>query len=48
MIAAPPRPAGASCVHYQAGDGLLDLGPDIYQLCFVDDVLISKNRLERA
>jgi hypothetical protein len=48
VIAAPPRPAGASCVYYQAGDGLLDVGPDVYRLCFVDDVLVSKNRLERA
>ncbi|MGH3876563.1 MAG: sensor histidine kinase [Actinophytocola sp.] len=44
----PPRPADASCVYYQAGDGLLDLGPEVYQLCFVDGMLVSKNRLERA
>jgi signal transduction histidine kinase len=48
VIAPPARPPGAACVYYQAGDGLLDVGPDVYQLCFVDDVLISKNRLERA
>ena len=48
VIAAPPRPAGARCVYYQAGDGVLDLGPEVYRLCFVDDVLVSKSRLERA
>lgn len=48
LVAAPPRPAGATCLHYQAGDGVLDLGPEVYRLCFVDDVLVSKNRLERA
>lgn len=48
VVTPPPRPAGATCVHYQAGDGLLDLGPDLYRLCFVDDLLVSKDRLERA
>jgi hypothetical protein len=48
VIAAPSAPAGAACLYYQAGDGLMDLGTDVYQLCFVDDVLVSKNRLERA
>lgn len=48
VIAPPARPAGATCVYYQAGDGLLDVGPDVYQLCFVNDVLVAKNRLERA
>ncbi|WP_433260696.1 sensor histidine kinase [Actinosynnema sp. CS-041913] len=48
VIEAPPRPADASCVYYQAGDGLLDVGPDVYQLCFVAGVLVSKARLEQA
>jgi signal transduction histidine kinase len=48
VIASPPRPAGAACVYYEAGDGLLDVGPAVYQLCFAGDVLVSKNRLERA
>jgi len=48
LVAAPPPPVGARCVHYPAGDGLLDLGPEVYRLCFVGDVLASKNRLERA
>lgn len=48
VIAPAPLPAGASCVYYQAADGVLDLSTDVYQLCFVDDVLVSKNRLERA
>jgi signal transduction histidine kinase len=48
VISAPPLPADASCVYYQAGNGLLDLGSEVYQLCFVDDVLVSKDRLERA
>ncbi|MBE8519434.1 hypothetical protein ILP97_18295 [Amycolatopsis sp. H6(2020)] len=48
-VAAPPSPPpGAVCVYYQAGDGLLDLGTDVYQLCFAHDVLVSKNRLEQA
>ncbi|MBB5957230.1 signal transduction histidine kinase [Saccharothrix tamanrassetensis] len=48
VIDMPPLPAGASCVYYQVGDDLLDVGSDVYQLCFVDDVLVSKDRLERA
>ncbi|PRY41349.1 signal transduction histidine kinase [Umezawaea tangerina] len=48
VLATPPRPEDASCVYYLAGDNLLDLDPDAYQLCFVDDVLVAKNRLERA
>jgi signal transduction histidine kinase len=48
VIAPPAPPPGAECVYYQAGNGLLDLGTDVYQLCFADDVLVSKNRLEPA
>ncbi|ANZ41442.1 hypothetical protein BBK82_41290 [Lentzea guizhouensis] len=48
VIATPPRPAGANCVYYQVGDSLLDVGSDVYELCFADDVLVSKDRLERA
>lgn len=48
VVAAPPQPAGADCAYYQAGDSPLDVGPDVYQLCFTDGVLVSKNRLEKA
>jgi signal transduction histidine kinase len=48
VVARPPQPPGASCSYYQAGDGMFDVGPEVYQLCFVDDVLVSKSRLERA
>ncbi|MFD9702494.1 sensor histidine kinase [Lentzea sp. NPDC059081] len=48
VIATPPQPADADCVYYQAGDGLVDIGSDVYQLCFADQVLVSKNRLEKA
>jgi signal transduction histidine kinase len=48
VIAPTPRPAGATCVYYSTGDSLLDFDTDLYQLCFVDDVLVSKDRLARA
>jgi signal transduction histidine kinase len=48
VLTGPPPPAGASCVYYQAGDRLTDIDPDIYRLCFADDVLVSKHYLKRA
>ncbi|WP_132117418.1 sensor histidine kinase [Actinocrispum wychmicini] len=45
--AEPPQPAGAACVYYHAGDGPLTVSEDLYQLCFVDGVLVSKDRLGR-
>jgi hypothetical protein len=47
MLAEQPRPAGARCVYYYAGTSLVELDPDLYRLCFADDVLVSKDRLER-
>lgn len=47
VVATPAEPPGAACAYYQAGTGLY-VGPHVYQLCFVDDVLVSKTRLERA
>jgi signal transduction histidine kinase len=48
VISPPPRPAGTTCVYYQVVNGAFDVGPDVYQLCFDGDVLVSKNRLEMA
>jgi signal transduction histidine kinase len=48
VLAEPPRPAGATCVYYQAGTSLIRLDPDFYRLCFADGVLVSKHRLTRA
>jgi signal transduction histidine kinase len=48
VLAEPPRPPGASCVYYQAGDGLTDLDSAVYRLCFADGVLVSKHRLARV
>jgi hypothetical protein len=48
VLVEPPQPSGASCVYYEAGSGLFDLDADLYQLCFVDDVLVSKDLLERG
>jgi hypothetical protein len=44
VIGGPRRPPGADCVFYLAG--LFET--DVYRLCFADDVLVSKDRLERA
>lgn len=44
VIGGPGRPGGADCFFYLAG--LFET--DVYRLCFVDDVLVSKDRLERA
>jgi signal transduction histidine kinase len=48
IIATPPRPADATCRYYHVGDGLFDLSPDVYQLCFADGTLVAKDRLEMA
>jgi signal transduction histidine kinase len=48
VLAPPPQPPGATCVYYAAGADVTDLDPDLYQLCFVDDVLVSKSRIARA
>lgn len=48
VVATPTRPPGATCVYYPVGNSPLDFGPDVYQLCFVDGVLVSKARLEQA
>jgi signal transduction histidine kinase len=48
VVATPPHPDGAACFYYQVGNRLFEGGPDVYQLCFVGDVLVSKNRLEMA
>ncbi|OLF19115.1 sensor histidine kinase [Actinophytocola xanthii] len=48
VVATPPHPTGATCRYYHVGDGLFDLGPDVYQLCFAEDVLVSTSRLEQA
>jgi signal transduction histidine kinase len=48
IVTMPPRPAGATCVYYMVGNDLFEGGPDVYQLCFDGDVLVSKNRLEMA
>ncbi|HEX6357611.1 sensor histidine kinase [Actinophytocola sp.] len=47
VVATPTSPAGAACVYYLAG-GLFEPGPDVYQLCFVDGVLVAKNRFRQA
>lgn len=44
----PPQPPGTTCVYYQAGTGVTNIDPDLYQLCFAGDVLVSKTRLRRA
>jgi signal transduction histidine kinase len=48
VLAEPPRPAGASCVYYGAGDGLTDLDAAVYRLCFAEGMLVSKHRLARV
>jgi hypothetical protein len=48
VLAEPPRPAGATCVYYQAGTSLIRFDPDVYRICFADDVLVSRDRLTRA
>jgi signal transduction histidine kinase len=48
VVVTPSRPPGAVCVYYQAGGGLFDLGPGVYQLCYADGVLVAKDRLEQA
>lgn len=48
VVAVPPQPPDATCAYYLAGDGLFDSGPQVYQLCFAGDVLVSKAQLEQA
>jgi signal transduction histidine kinase len=47
VVTAPPRPVGATCEYYRAGTGLV-VGAQVFQLCFVGGVLVSKTRWERG
>lgn len=48
IVATPTRPPNSTCVYYPVGNSPLDFGPDVYQLCFADGMLVSKARLEQA
>lgn len=38
-------PAGAKCRYYAARSGLLDLGSDMFRLCYTEEELVSADRL---
>jgi signal transduction histidine kinase len=48
LIGEPAAPTGSECRYYHAGNGLTDLEPQVYRLCFAGGVLVAKDRLERA
>jgi signal transduction histidine kinase len=43
---APPEPAGADCEFYSSDEPLA--GTYVVRLCFVDDVLVSKDRIQQG
>src|SRR6185312_2610616 len=45
LLAEPAVPAGARCAYYQARTDVFDFGPEMFRLCFRDDVLVSKDLL---
>ncbi|MBQ1052053.1 sensor histidine kinase [Micromonospora sp. C51] len=47
VLTQPPAPTGARCEYYRASQRLIDLSENMYRLCFTDDVLVSKDVLQR-
>lgn len=45
VINVPAAPEGATCRFYAARTGPLDLGSEMFRLCFADDVLVSAQLL---
>lgn len=45
IIDAPPAPAGAQCRYYAARNGPLDLGSDMFRLCFSEGTLVAMDHL---
>lgn len=48
VIDEPAPPENAQCRYYAARTGLLDLGSEMFRLCFTDDVLVSTDHLYPA
>ncbi|MGO2053827.1 MAG: hypothetical protein ACTH2H_13710, partial [Glutamicibacter sp.] len=48
VIDEPAAPENAQCRYYAARTGLLDLGSEMFRLCFTDDVLVSTDHLYPA
>ncbi|SOD64464.1 Signal transduction histidine kinase [Streptomyces zhaozhouensis] len=45
VVEEPPAPEGADCRYYRSREALWRFGGTLYRLCFVDDVLVAKDRL---
>lgn len=48
VIDEPARPGDAQCRYFAARTGLLDLGSEMFRLCFADNVLVSTDHLYPA
>ena len=48
MIDEPAPPGDAQCRYYAARTGLLDLGSEMFRLCFTENVLVSTDHLYPA
>jgi hypothetical protein len=47
VLTRPPTPANARCEYYRVSEGLLDFSQNMYRLCFVHDVLVTKDTLRK-
>ncbi|MGO2432044.1 MAG: hypothetical protein ACTH7E_12745 [Glutamicibacter arilaitensis] len=45
VINAPSTPPAAQCRYYAAKTGVLDLGSEMFRLCFAQDILVSADHL---